>query len=256
VVWPKIFLRFFTGVLALIFLIWLLIQTGPVQNFIAGKVAAKTFKRPQYNSKDRQCKFSLFDKMDLNNTLILDQHKDTLLNAGSLKLRVTDWFFWQTTIELKYIGLEDALIKQQRTDSVWNYQFLIDHFSSPDKAKKQSKKIVLKIQKVDLKNVVYYKNDAWLGKKLFLRTGSLLVDADDVDISKNLILINSIDMDKTSFSMENFNGNKKPDTSTSIKQAGLFLNPSDLRVRITSINIKNGFFGSGVKGEIPVKKFV
>ena len=181
--------------------------------------------------------------MDLDNTFILDQHKDTLLKAGSLKLRITDWFFLKQNIELKYIGLEDAVIKQQRTDSVWNYQFLIDHFSSPDKAKKQSKKIVLKIQKLDLKNVVYLKNDLWRGQKTILKTASLLVDADNIDITQNLILINSIDMDKTYYNIENFDGIDTTPKPPSVRTPGvMYFNPADLRVRIKTINITGWFF--------------
>src|SRR6478609_5582905 len=191
IIFPKGFLRFFIGVLALILLIWLLVQTSPVQNFISRKVAAKLSTDLRTTVKIGSVDFSLFDKMNLNNTLILDQRKDTLLHAGALKLRITDWFFFKQNIELKYIGLEDAVIKQQRTDSIWNYQFLIDHFTSPNKAKKHSKKIVLKIQKLDLKNVMYLKNDAWYGKKMLLKTGSLVIDADNIDVTKNLILINS-----------------------------------------------------------------
>lgn len=252
VVWPKIFLRFFIGVLAFMLLIWLLIQTSPVQNFIAGKVAAKLSTDLNTTVKIGHVNFSLFDKMDLSKTLILDQHKDTLLNAGSLKLRITDWFFFRQNIELKYIGIEDAVIKQQRTDSVWNYQFLIDHFSSPDKAKKQSKKIVLKIQKLDLKNVLYLKNDLWRGQRTILKTGSLLVDADNIDITKNLILIHSIDMDKTSYSIENFNGADTTQKKFTVRDSTQpYFNPSGLRLRISTINITDGFFGSGIRGEVP-----
>ena len=251
ILWPKIFLRFFIGVLACVILVWLLIQTSPVQNFIAGKIAAKLSKDLNTTVSIGHVDFSLFDKMNLGNTLILDQHKDTLLNAGALKLRITDWFFLKQNIELKYIGLEDAVIKQQRTDSVWNYQFLIDHFASPEKSKKNSKKIVLKIQKLDLKNVLYLKNDVWLGKKLLLKTGSLLVDANNIDISKNLILIDSIDMDKTFFSIENFDGIKQTQSKKIIKDSGLSFNPSNMRLSIRSLHIKDGFFASGLRGEIP-----
>jgi translocation-and-assembly-module (TAM) inner membrane subunit TamB-like protein len=252
IVWPKIFLRFFIGVIAFLLLIWLLIQTSPVQNLIADKVAKKFSKDLNTTVKIGSVDFSLFDKMNLNNTLILDQRKDTLLNAGALKLRITDWFFLKQNIELKYIGLEDAVIKQQRTDSIWNYQFLIDHFTSPKKAKRNSKKIVLKIQKLDLKNVLYLKNDAWYGKKMMLKTGSLLVDADNIDITKNLILINSIDMDKTYFSLENFDG-ANPDTVNNVQEEPTHFNPSGLRLRVTTLNIKNSFFGSSTRGEIPQK---
>ncbi|MBV9961398.1 MAG: translocation/assembly module TamB domain-containing protein [Parafilimonas sp.] len=250
VVWPKGFLRFFIGILALVLLVWLLIQTSPVQNFIAGKVAKKLSEDLNTTVKIQGVNFSLFDKMDLNNTLILDQHKDTLLSAGSLKLRITDWFFFKQNIELKYIGLEDAVVKQQRTDSIWNYQFLIDHFTSPNKSRKHSKKIVLKIQKLDLKNVTYLKNDVWNGKKMLLKTGSLLADADNIDVTKNLILINTIDMDKTYFGIENFNG-RNPDSLSvdSVKH----LNPTGLRMRIRTLNITNTIFASGTRGEIPTK---
>lgn len=249
--WPKIFLRFIIGFFALLLLVWLLIQLSPVQNYIAGKVASKLSADLKTTVQIGEVNFSLFDKMNLNNTFILDQHKDTLLKAGSLKLRITDWFFLKRNIELKYIGLEDAVINQQRSDSTWNYQFLIDHFSSPDKAKRQSKNIVLKIQKLDLKNVVYIKNDLWRGQKTILKTGSLLVDADNIDISRNLILINSIDMDKTSYNIENFDGIDKTPRKVTVRDTGrMYFNPGNIRVRVTTLNIKDCFFGTGWRNEV------
>ena len=73
------------GYVALVLLVWLLIQTSPVQNYIADKVATKLSKDLNTTVRIGSVDLSLFDKMDLNNTLILDQHKDTLLKAGSLK---------------------------------------------------------------------------------------------------------------------------------------------------------------------------
>jgi hypothetical protein len=32
------------------------------------------------------------------------------------------------------LAVEDAVIKLQRTDSIWNYQFIADHFASPKKS--------------------------------------------------------------------------------------------------------------------------
>ncbi len=233
-------------------MIWLLIQTSPVQNYIVKKLIIRLSKDLNTTVKIGSVDFSLFDKMNLNNTLVLDQHKDTLLKAGSLKLRITDWFFLKQNIELKYIGLEDAVINQSRTDSVWNYQFIIDHFSKP-KSKNQSKKIVLKIQKIDLKNVVYNKHDAWLGHNAVLKTGSFLLDADTIDLSQNLMLINSIDMDKTSYINENYIGKNTAvqTTKSSLKDTGLYFNGSNMRLRITSLKMKDCSFGTGTKNEIP-----
>jgi hypothetical protein len=63
--------------------------------------------------------------MDLDGALIRDQNKDTLLYAGSMKLRITDWFCLQTKPDLKYIGHENAMINIHRRDSVWNNQFSV-----------------------------------------------------------------------------------------------------------------------------------
>ncbi len=65
---------------------------------------------------------------------------DTLLYAGDLKLRITDWFFFKKKAELKYIGLENAIVKFQRTDSIWNNQFLFDYFSSTDTSRQFKKR--------------------------------------------------------------------------------------------------------------------
>jgi hypothetical protein len=67
--------------------------------------------------------------MNLEGFLIEDQKKDTLLYAGKAAVRITDWFFWKSKAELKYGGLVDASINLNRSDSVWNYGFLLDYLS-------------------------------------------------------------------------------------------------------------------------------
>ena len=75
--------------------------------------------------------FSLLNKMHLEGVLIEDQQGDTLLYANDMKVRITDWFIFKKQAELKYVGLDNAIIKFQRKDSVWSQQFLFDYFSSP-----------------------------------------------------------------------------------------------------------------------------
>ena len=66
--------------------------------------------------------------MHLECLMVEDRKGDTLLYAGDLKVRITDFFFFKKNVELKYIGLDNALVKFQRTDSVWNQQFLFHYF--------------------------------------------------------------------------------------------------------------------------------
>ena len=116
----KITGRVLLGILALLLLLLLLIQTSPVQNFIVGKITKKLSADLKIEVRIQHVNFSLFDKVNLEGVLIKDQHKDTLLSAGAVKVRITDWFFFKKDIVLKYIGLEDANIVMQRKDSIWN----------------------------------------------------------------------------------------------------------------------------------------
>jgi len=116
--------------------------------------------------------FSLFDKMLLEGTLVKDKNKDTLLYAGQARLMITDWFFLKDTVELHYIGLSDAIIKMKRTDSVWNYQFMIDYFSGSDTSAKKSS-IQVNLKEIQLARVHLLKKDEWRGEDMELQLGSL-----------------------------------------------------------------------------------
>ena len=57
---------------------------------------------------------AFFNRFTLEGTLVRDHQQDTLLYAGEVKLRLTDWFFVRDTLSLKYVGLQDATIKLQK----------------------------------------------------------------------------------------------------------------------------------------------
>ncbi len=101
--------------------------------------------------------------MLLEGTLMQDRNNDTLLYAGIAEVTITDWFFFKDQVELKYIALKDAQINFERTDSVWNYQFLVDYFSVPKKAKSK-RTIDYNFQIVDLENVSLC-DEGWVGRR-------------------------------------------------------------------------------------------
>ncbi len=234
------------AILGLLLLAWLLIQTDPVQNFLIGKATAKLSKELHTEVRIKHVSLALFDKADLNGTLIKDRNKDTLLYAGAMKLRITDWFFFRDKIDLTYVGLEDAVINMRRSDSVWNYQFLVDYFTVP-KASDTAKGIELNIQKVDFKNVNFLKHDEWIGQNIVIRTGSLLLDADKIDLVNNSLHINSIELDKPYFRTENFEGKRKPVVRQIAlqKDTGLYFNAGGIDLAVGSITITNGYYATG-----------
>lgn len=243
--------RVLIAIFGLMLLIWLLIQTSPVQNFLIGKVTGRLSKDLNTEVSIKHVDFSLFDKMDLDGTLIKDLDKDTLIYARTLKLRITDWFFLKDKIDLKYIGLEDARISMHRSDSVWNYQFMVDYFSAPKTDTSAGKKIEFNIEKVDLKKVSFIKNDEWVGQKMTVRVGALFLDAQESELDKGRFIVDSVTLDRPSFTLEDFDGNR-PDSLRPPKiDTGMYFNEGGIYVAINSIRLTNGIFTSLKRGEVP-----
>ncbi|GAB3363403.1 hypothetical protein GCM10027566_31810 [Arachidicoccus ginsenosidivorans] len=228
-------------ILAVLLLVWILIQTEPVQNFLVKKVTARLSKDLHTEVSIKHVSFTLFNRMDLDDILIKDQKKDTLLAAGALKVRITDWFFLKNNIELKYIGLENASIYQNRKDSVWNFQFLIDYFSSPKKDTTKGT-IDLDLKKVDLKNVRYYKQDGWRGEDMDVSVGRMLLDAEKIDLNTLEFKLHYLELDKPKFELTQYKGNRPSPPLSNEPDTGLYFNAAGMHIELDSLHMMGGTF--------------
>ena len=125
----KILWRFALVILLLILAAFIFIETPFGQNWLAKKVTEKFSRELNTKISFDHVSFSLLDKLNLEGFLLRDQQNDTLLYAGKLQVRITDWFIFKNKAELKYVGLENSVVKLQRKDSTWNYQFIADYFT-------------------------------------------------------------------------------------------------------------------------------
>lgn len=199
--------------------------------------------------------------MHLQGVLIEDQKRDTLLFAGEVRVRITDWFFFKDNIVLKYVGLENAVIKMQRNDPVWRHQFLIDYFSSPSSGK-SSGGTQLSLEKVDLKNVSFLKKDAWLGQDMTVAVGSLQLETKNIDLSKKTIDLGSLVIDKPYFSLFNYQRLKPkpaPDSVVAIAASPidsvLNWNEGGWIVKVDKLELKNGTFKNDAYSKTPTLAF-
>src|SRR5205085_7867947 len=158
------------------------------------------------NISFKHIRFSLFNKVNLEGFLLEDQQQDTLLFASNLQVRITDWFFLKDTAELKYINLENAVIKLKRTDSVWNYQFITDYFtpSSPSKSSAKKSGISFNLKTVRLKNILFIQKDEWAGQDITGGIGSLQMDANEISPDKKNIDITSLNLVQPLFSIYDY----------------------------------------------------
>ncbi len=199
---------FFLSLLFLIIGLYIFIQTPFGQNWIAHQVTKRLSRELQTKVSITHVDFALFNRMHLEGVLIEDQKGDTVLYAGNVKVNITDWFFFKKEAELKYIGLENAVIKLQRTDSIWRQQFILDYFSSPSTGKKKKAGIQFNLKLVEMTNVTFLKKDDWLGEDMAAHIGTLSLDANDINLSGNKFDINSLIVKNPVIAIRNFSGNK------------------------------------------------
>lgn len=147
--------------------------------------------------------------------MVEDRNRDTLLYAGAAKVNITDWFFFKDKATFHYIGLDDALVNMKRRDSTWNYQFLIDYFSSPSSGNKKSKGIEFDFKKVEANNIRFNQIDQWSGRDLAVALEKLDVTLQLFDIENQKAIIESISISKPQFMQYDYTGNEPevPDTN-------------------------------------------
>ena len=224
---------------------WGLIQLPAIQTWLVGKIAGRLSKDLHTTIRIRHVDFALFNKMVLEGTLVEDTHKDTLLYAGEVNVKVTDWWFMKDHATLHYIGLQDATIKLHRTDSVWNYQFLIDYFANPSN-KDTSKGLSLDLQQLDLARIHFLKKDEWRGEDMDLHLSSLALAADEFSFSQKIARIRSLNFTQPAFTLTNYTGRRPPiiDTVETFINDPLHLrlNPAGWDITARNITIRDGSF--------------
>lgn len=141
--------------------------------------------------------------------LVEDRNKDTLLYAGSAKVRITDWFFFKDYVTLHYIGLDNAVVNMKRSDSTWNYQFLLDYFSSPSKSKDTTGGVDFDFKEAHFKNIRFNRIDGWVGQDMIASMKQMDVLIDSIIIPQQRVIIKEIKFDEPVFKLSDYTG-KKP----------------------------------------------
>ncbi|MBL7760619.1 MAG: translocation/assembly module TamB domain-containing protein [Sediminibacterium sp.] len=238
--------------IAILLVLYIAIQTDYVQNKLVHYATGKLSKALGTEVRIRQVSISLFNKLNLEGMLVRDQKKDTILYAGQLKVRMTDWFFLRNKAVLKYVGLEDAVVKLQRTDSVWNYQFIADYFASPSpKPKDTTGGLELDLKKIDLKNVHFLNNDLWTGDILDARVASLVLDADKIDLKNKRFNISSVVLNKPQVTIYSLVPLRPPHLkrkAPAVPDTGLYYNAGWIDLNVQRMQLING--GLNIEGNL------
>jgi hypothetical protein len=252
--WPlKRFLKILRNTLliltGIIIVLIILVNFTPVQNFIAQKAVGYLSDKLDTKVTLKRVQIGLFNSATLEGLYIEDKHKDTLLYAGELQVKITDWFFLKDKPVVSYVGLRNAyanLYRKRNTDQ-WNYQFVIDAFASketrPSQPKKESK-LNLDLRDVVLQNVRFHMTDAWTGSDMIGELGDFEINARQLDFGKKIIDVKAIAGDKVLFGLRDYKGGRPPrprSNAAPVIDTTPF-NPGLWKVTVSKLKLQNSHF--------------
>ena len=247
---------FFLSLITIVVTIWGTLQITFVQNFLIGRVALALSDKLHAKVRLQNINYHFFDKMDMTGLLVEDLQKDTLLYAGHARVNITDWFFLKNKATLKYVALDNAVVNMQRTDSVWNYQFLIDYFGgTKDSSTKRKGGIEFDIKVFQCTNIQFNQIDKWVGKNTKMAVKRMDLFADDVNFTKRQINLNTLKLDGPVFTQEDYLG-KRPDSLNIKRPKKIDPRPKLYKwnnegwvINVQSITVNNGTFTNEVETE-------
>ncbi|HET7896047.1 MAG TPA: AsmA family protein, partial [Flavisolibacter sp.] len=205
--WPRRVARILLKTLLFLFLfiilVFLLILTPPVQRFLTVKVDNYLEKKLQTTVNIGRISFGLSGDIALKDVFIADKTKDTLVSGGAIKAHLNYLKLFSNEVEVKDIELQNIVAKIKRVlpDTAFNYQFIVDAFTSeqakvPDTA--QTPPMKLNISDVTLDNVALTFKDVITGVDMFGHIGYATTTIDTLDpytqtfVFPSLILRNSM----------------------------------------------------------------
>ena len=131
----RLFAKVVIAILLFIVLVFILIQTPPVQNFARKKVEAYLQKKLDTKVSIGKLYIGLPDIVSLQDVYIEDRNKDTLLAGSKLKVNLDIFRLFSNVVEINELQLEGitAKINRQLPDTTFNFQFIIDAFTPAEK---------------------------------------------------------------------------------------------------------------------------
>ena len=187
-----------------------MVNYTPIQNYLARQATDILSKKLKTKVTVSHLRFDFLNHFLLQGIYIEDKSHDTLLYAGEVQVRITDWFIFKDKPVLHYLGLKNTFIHLYRTpvSNNWNYDFITDAFSTGKKSTGNNKSIELDLQKIEFENVRFHMDDKWIGQDLDFDVGNFAINSDGLDFDKKLLKVNDIIVKNTDINVYMYKGGK------------------------------------------------
>ncbi len=223
----KILLYIIGGILILIILIVVFLQTRWGKNFVRKQVVSYLQDKLKTEVVIRNFDYSIPDKILLEGVFFRDQQKDTLLQVDRLAVNMDMFALIRAKVAVDQLELEgvNAHIYRSIPDTNFNYTYIINAFAGKtdkpevaEKADTVSKPMQIDIAKVKLKNIRFRYDDATGGTFFAMKLDSLLLRPKKIDLEHMKFTVNEFTVTglQSYFGMDTSYLPKQPaDTSSS-----------------------------------------
>lgn len=188
----KIILVTVASLLTIFFALYVLIQLPPVQTYIVRQIAGSLSSALHTTVSVEKVKLKFFKTASLTNVYIEAQNGDTLLHAGKLDASISLFSLFNKTLRFNEISIFDTYLqfKRKSNDPDFNFQFIIDHFTSDEPAPGKSWSIDMSKLKISSSSI--FIDDQFSGQNLFTGIGSLIIYIDRFDTDTRIIDIRQL----------------------------------------------------------------
>jgi hypothetical protein len=236
----------------LVFLFILLLQFSVVQTFLSAKVTQYLSELTNADISAKRLKISPFDGIILQEFVIIDEKKDTMVQAGavSISLRKNLFFLLSNELDLNYFGVKELNLNivTEKGESLSNIAQFLQKIKGKPSTTQKSTPLSLSIKDIDLSeiNIIIWDKNKGKRSQLFLSSGVL--DVNYVDLLCNEFDINSIILDKPTYRtyIYDYDCSITDELAIAQKESSAITVPQGepLNINLRELYIKDGFLGT------------
>jgi hypothetical protein len=232
-----------------------LINFTPVQKLIVDRATDFYSKKLKTDIHIDNISLSFLYHLNIEGLQIKDKNHKNLIQIGVANVNFNNWFIFKDKLILKYISLKNVSVNTNRNvqNNKWNYSFIEEAFPPDTTSKNNKKGFEIAIKKIQVENIKYSEEDAWVGSNMYISIGKGAIDIDTFNETKRKISIKNIELRDPSIELKDYAASPyRIKTKSSNKVDTSSFNKGNWLVAIDQIKIGNGAFKLNYNNKKPI----
>jgi hypothetical protein len=176
-----------------------------VQNFVLQQTETWLSKKLATKLSLGTIKIDFSEGIHLENCYIEDQKGDTLAAIGKLDISSNLWTLLTQKVDVKNISLENITLHLEKTDSIYNFDFIQKAFSSGNSEKSPANWLIqAQNATVSLQNLHFKFKDNTQQTLIQSSVPQCFATIEAIDLNSNSYALQSLTIDKAAYSYQDF----------------------------------------------------